>query len=739
MSRWSLGRGATLSLLIAGVLIVSLASLLLRETRQLLEAHAWVRHTLEVLMAAQEVRTALTTAESVSRGYALIGDETLAHSYDESAERVRHGLATLHTLAAERALPQQQLAQLEQAASAKLAWSGDVIELRRRGGEPAAVEKIQTGLGLGLMKQALAASRAFEDAERATLQERIDARERQSRSLNALAAALGGLGVLMLGGAAYLLNRSFTSQAAAERLARLEATRLQVTLQSCGDGLIATDPVGQIVFMNPVAQALTGWRQEDARGLPLDHVFRIVNEFTRETVESPLGKVLREGKVVGLANHTTLIARDGTERPIDDSGAPILDEQGELHGMILVFRDVSSRKLSEQARERLLRAEAERDASLAANRAKDDFLAVLSHELRNPLAAMLGWVEVLKSGALGSAELARAIGAIERSALQQRRLVSDLLDVSRIIADRLPIERGPLDLDALVASSVASHRSDAEARGVLLSHTGAGGPLLVAGDPERLDQVIGNLVSNALKFTDPGGRVEVALQRIDGRARIHVSDTGIGMSREQLDRIFDRFWQAASSRVRRQEGLGLGLAIVQHIVNGHEGTVRAESDGVGLGARFIVEIPLETGVAPRTSPPPPRADALERTLAGVRVLLVDDEAEGREALAMLLTVRGAQVREADSAAAAMRELAAGAFDIVVTDIAMPRQDGYALLAQIRQLDKERARRTPALAVTGFATREDREAVLGAGFDGHVAKPVEVEALVRRVLDVLRSG
>jgi PAS domain S-box-containing protein len=739
MRWWSLGRGASLALVAAMASLLATGALAARELRQLLEASGWVRHTLEVLVETEALSASLASAESASRGYVLTGQSDYLQPTETGLAAVERQLATLRTLVAADADQRRRFSQLEPAVLQKAAFVRELIELRRSRGEAPAQARVASGPGRELMQVASAALAGFAGHERSLLDARLAARDTQRRQLGLGTLAFAAVGALVLAAAAVALNRSSALAQRAKQALELEAARLHVTLNSCGDALITTDVAGSVGLMNPVAQALTGWREEDARGVPLERVFRIVNEFTREPVENPVSKVLREGKVVGLANHTILIARDGSERPIDDSGAPIRSEDGTVHGVVLVFRDVTARKLSEQSRERLVRAEAEREAALAASRAKDDFLAVLSHELRNPLAGMLGWLEVLRSGALSEAEHGRAIGGIERSAFQQQRLVSDLLDVSRIIAGRLSLERGPLDLHVLVAACVEARRGDAESHRLALAYRGPAGSVIVTGDAERLEQVIGNLLSNAIKFSDPGGRVDVSLETARGRAHVIVQDSGIGIERDKLDQIFDRFWQAAKPRTRRQEGLGLGLAIVRHIVEQHGGSVRAESDGAGRGARFVVELPLESNALSRAREAR-RGGAGARTgLAGVRLLLVDDEPDGRESLAFLLAGRGAEVREADSAVEAMRTLAGDAIDAVVTDIGMPREDGYSLLAQIRQRDKDRGVHTPVIAVTGFVSGGDRDDALRAGFDEHVGKPVDVALLAERIRAVLRDA
>jgi CheY-like chemotaxis protein len=263
--------------------------------------------------------------------------------------------------------------------------------------------------------------------------------------------------------------------------------------------------------------------------------------------------------------------------------------------------------------------------------------------------------------------------------------------------------------------------------------------VLVLGDAERLDQVVGNLLANAIKFGAPGGRIQVSLEATPTRACVVVEDDGAGIDRAMLPHVFDRFWQAAGPRTRRQEGLGLGLAIVKHIVELHGGTVRAESGGAGRGARFAFELPLDAGVAARVREAR-RPGAIARLrLDGLRVLLVDDERDGRESLAVLLSHRGATTIEADSAVEAMQRLVEGPVDVVVTDIGMPREDGYSLLQQIRQRDKERGAHTPVIAVTGFVSGGDRDEALRAGFDEHVGKPVDLPMLAERIQALCAAG
>jgi PAS domain S-box-containing protein len=711
-------------------LLAAIGAVAVRRADRAIDAEGWVAHTSQVLVQSHDVRAELTAAESAALHYVLRGDESALHAYEGARAGLAPKVGALEPATADNPALKPRLAALRDALETFASELEALVLLRREAGPEAARVQLSGG---ELQRVGNAARRLlleFELDEQRLMALRLAESAHQTRLLIALKLALVGTSALLVAAAAWMLNRRAGLQQEAERRAVREAAHLRVTLDSCGDALIATDASGRVTLLNPVASALTGWKVDEAVGLPVDHVFRILNEFTRETVESPVSKAIREGKVVGLANHTVLIARDGTERPIDDSGAPIRDEHDGVIGVILVFRDVSARKRSEQARERLLLAEAEREAAVLANQAKDEFLAVLSHELRNPLAAMLGWLDLIRMGTLDSSGSLRAIESIERAALRQKRLVSDLLDVSRIVSGRFGVERRPFDLGRLVADCVEEARPEAVAKGVALEHRAAARPLVVSGDPERLEQVVENLLSNALKFTPRGGRIEVALGEADGRARVVVEDTGAGIAADMLPRIFERFWQART-RAARSEGLGLGLAIVKHIVDEHGGTIVAESDGPERGARFALELPIEAGL--RTAAPgAQRARDAGDGGAALAVLLVDDDVDTREALALLLGERGMEVIQAGSVAEAVTALDAAAPDVVVTDIGMPNADGFDLLRRLRERDESTGHRTPAIAVTGYAAGQDRREALRAGFDDHLAKPVEIDALVAKI-------
>jgi signal transduction histidine kinase/ActR/RegA family two-component response regulator len=376
------------------------------------------------------------------------------------------------------------------------------------------------------------------------------------------------------------------------------------------------------------------------------------------------------------------------------------------------------------------RAEAE-----AANRAKDEFLAMISHELRTPLGAILIWSQLLRTEKMDDAGFARALGMIERSTKTLAKLIDDLLDVSRIIAGKLRLDSRPLQLGPVIEAAVEAAQPDAQAKGVRLERALPPATISVSGDAVRLQQVVGNLLSNGVKFTPEGGRLHVALEATGTYARITVADTGVGINAEFLPYIFERFRQADTTSTRRHKGLGLGLAISRHLIELHGGTIEAASPGEGHGSTFTVTVPLLRAVAAEgPAPPAVRAEgwaAQGATLDGVRVLVVDDESDARDALALVLERCGARVTVAGSAAEGLAAWQRETPDVLLSDIAMPGEDGYSLIRKIAKLRPD-ARPLAAAAVTAYATAEDRQRALEAGYCDHLTKPVDPSALVAAV-------
>ncbi len=417
-------------------------------------------------------------------------------------------------------------------------------------------------------------------------------------------------------------------------------------------------------------------------------------------------------------------------------GLPLKDQQGQVVKWFGTCTDIHDQKQLEVERNRILaqeqlaRAEAER-----ANRIKDEFLAVLSHELRSPLNPILGWTKLLQTRKFNETKTAEALATIERNAKLQTQLIDDLLDIAKILRGKLSIDAAPVNLASVIESAIDTVKTAAVAKSILLH------PVLpnigqVSGDSNRLQQIVWNLLSNAIKFTPKEGQVDIRLKRVDEQAQIIVSDTGIGINPDFLPYIFESFRQEDVSITRKYGGLGLGLAIVRQLVEAHGGTIAADSPGVGLGATFTVQLPLlnvEPEIKQTDELPQPTLE-----LMGIRVLTVDDDADARELLTVLLSEYGATVKTVTSAAEVLANLESFQPDVLVSDIGMPEVDGYSLIEQIRTLPPEKGGEIPAIALTAYARVDDQQRAITSGYQRHVTKPLDPEELVQAVVALAHS-
>jgi PAS domain S-box-containing protein len=440
-----------------------------------------------------------------------------------------------------------------------------------------------------------------------------------------------------------------------------------------------------------------------------------------------------------------------TGQPVHFEGpSDVLGRWYEVHGypqadrLEVYLRDITDRKQAAVEREQLLQRErAARLEAEAANRLKDEFLATLSHELRTPLNAIVGWAAVLRGQTL-EPELRRAADTIDRNARAQSQLIEDILDVSRIVTGKLALEVAPVDLVTVVGAALESLRPSCEAKQIHLEVDLDPALPSLMGDRGRLQQVIWNLLSNSVKFTEARGTVALSARADERGVRLEIRDTGAGIAPDFLPHVFERFRQADASTTRAHGGLGLGLAIVRHLVELHGGSVEAESEGVGRGATFRVRLPVRRAVAPAA--PAPRGEMASAAaevappvrLDGVRALVVDDDPDTLALLVTILGASGAQALAASSAQDALATFLAKVPDVLVTDIGLPGEDGFSLLAAVRALPTTEGGQVPALALTAYARAEDRERALRSGFDLHVPKPVDPEALLAAIADLVRS-
>ena len=648
---------------------------------------------------------------------------------------------------------------------------------------------------------------------------------------------------------------------------------LRATLACIGDAVITTDLTGTVVFLNPSAENLTGWTQADAAGAPLARVFEIVNEETLQPVENPAVRALRDGVVVGLANHTILIAKDSVRRLIEDSASPLCGADGKITGVMLVFRDVTEhrkheervrhselryRRLFETAKDGILILDADTGAIIDANpfmcgllgyeheeflgrelwrigmfgdieasrlayqelqergyvryehlplktkagrqvevefvsnvywvgdrrviqcnirditersqlerttqaqaqaladlhRRKDEFLAMLSHELRNPLAATSNAVQLLALQGTEDPAQQRALKMIERQVAHLTHLVDDLLEVSRISTGRIRLNRSHLEAHAVIEQAVAVCRPLIDRLRHKLTISLPAEPIWVDADPTRLEQVIVNLLNNAAKYTDEGGRIWLTVELASGQMAsggrqppgksasalengnsdppgeilIRVRDAGIGIASEILPRIFDMFAQADRSLERSEGGLGIGLCLVRRLVELHGGTVEAKSAGLGHGSEFTVRLPMQSPAAPSSACPTPAAAPAKSK----RVLVVDDNVDIADSTAMLLEKLGHEVRTAHTGPAALEVARSFLPELILMDIGLPGMNGYDVAQRIRL--EPQFERVWMIAVTGYARATDVKLAEEAGFDSHLAKPIDI----RRVQETLAA-
>jgi PAS domain S-box-containing protein len=511
----------------------------------------------------------------------------------------------------------------------------------------------------------------------------------------------------------------------------------RVTLSSIGDGVIVTGQDGKVNFVNPMAEKLTGWNAEEAMGRPFKEVAPIIDEETGEPVEDPVEAVLQKGVIVDLAGNTVLRARDGRSIPIEDSAAPILGENGEMRGVVLVFHDVTEK----HAGQRELREAKER--AEAASRSKDDFLAALSHELRTPLTPVLMTAAALHEDERLPADVRDQLGMMERNISIEARLIDDLLDLTRISRGKLPLQLQACDTHSLISLATEIVRNEAQVKGIAIERKFEAVRSGLMADPARFQQVMWNLLRNAVKYTPDGGRVTIRTADAAGREgghglRIEVSDTGIGIEQEYLERIFQAFDQGGISGEHRFGGLGLGLSIVRAIVDLHGGAIHAESEGKGHGAVFIIELPEAVEPARGLIDSPQNArEPGGPTTAGeggltLRLLIVEDHRATLDVLQRLLVREGHYVVGTGTVAAALEAAAQTNFDAVISDLGLPDGTGTELMMKLRERHGLRG-----IALSGYGMEEDTERTREAGFIAHLIKPVDFNQL-RRTLERLAT-
>ncbi len=844
------------SLLVFVVINGALSYLNLRELR---ESASQVTRSYAVLEAIESILSTLTDAETGQRGYLIARDPEYLVPYDAAVSRVEQEVNEFRALSTETPSLNGRLKEIEKLSSRKLAELAQTVALARNGQFEAAIQLVRTDRGKQTMDRLRAVVGQLQQEERALLAEReqADAGAFRRAVAGVITAAIVGLGAL--GAVLAVLYRHLRSMFRFNQQLHEQQDLLQATLLSIGDAVIVTDMHGKVTFLNPIAERLTGWSLAEAAGSELTEVFRIVNETTRAPVDNPALRSLREGKIVGLANHTILIGQYGVEWPIDDRAAPIRSAEGDVCGAVLVFRDITERKQQEaavqaqtvalqsantrlndllaelRAGEELFHGMADSIPQLAwmtrpdghiswynqrwyeytgatpeqmegwgwqsvqdpnelprvlanwkaalasqqpwedtvplrrhdgalrwhlsravpvrneqgevvrwfgtntditerlemeqalreADHRKDEFLATLAHELRNPIAPISNALQVWPMVENDPAEVEKLRAIMERQIRQMSRLIDDLLDVSRITRGKIQLRRQPVDLNTIIEGALEAVAPLIESCGHQLEVVKTHAPTMVDGDVARLTQIVGNLLNNAAKYTPRSGKLRIAVERQGTEAIIRVVDNGAGIPANMLLSIFDMFQQVDQTLDRAHGGLGLGLTLVQRLVALHGGNVVAHSEGEGCGSEFVVRLPLLKlqPAAPPVSPPAPRA-ALPRH----RVLVVDDVYASAKTLAMMLQSINQDVEIANDGPSAIEQAGSRRPDIVFLDIAMPGMNGYDVARALRQ--KPELAGTYLVALTGYGHEDDRRRAIEAGFHHHLTKPTSIDQLTQ---------
>lgn len=547
----------------------------------------------------------------------------------------------------------------------------------------------------------------------------------------------------VVGGIAVITD--ITARRQAEELTYAAYRQLAFHVESSPLAVVEWDSDFRVSRWSESAERLFGWKADDVIGKHVNE-WRFVFADDVDAVALVTNRQRQGVEVQGVTRNRNY-TREGKVLFCEWYNSVLRDDRDKLVSVLSLVLDVTARLSAEE--ERAASLVRERDArrhAEEADRLKDEFLATLSHELRTPLTSILGWASMIRNGEVEGSNAARAIETIERNARSQARLIDDLLDVSRIITGNLRLDLHPLNLAPIVEAALDALRPTADVKGIQLHTRFVPDDCLVKGDTNRLRQVIWNLLSNAIKFTQRGGSVDIELTCVESTARLAVSDTGEGISAEFLPYVFDRFRQAEGSISRKQGGLGLGLAVVRHLVELHGGTIHAESEGIDKGSVFTVDLPLA-----QERRDPARAEERRREverrrsrsgvvrLDGVHVLLVEDDDDSRKLLGTMLKRYGARVTSTKSAKEALSVFDNELPDVMISDIGMPDEDGYELIRKLRSAPPDRGGLTPAIALTGYASKKDKERALGAGYQQHMAKPIEQADMIAAIAALVGRG
>lgn len=707
----SFDRGILAGIALVIALIVATAGINYRNTNLLDANAARVAESHRVLELTAAVMQGMLDTETGERGYLLTTSDEYLVPYTNALPRIPENLNRLKEVTRDNPEQFERVARLEEMSRDRLDLLKRLIAARRlnkRNIDPLDAAR----KGKQRMDEIRSVVAEIDQAERVLLAERQEASRRAYRIAIATGLFSTFLGLVSVAAFIWLLDRTLSArqQTAATMYEQRELFR--TTLASIGDGVFATDMKGKITFLNAVAADLTGWKTDEAQGQPLEKILQVVSEDGHKPMENAATQVLREGKAVSRSNQNLMLDRQGHETPIDESAAPIRTRDGIMAGAVLVVRNVAELRRSERA----LRE---------ADRLKDEYLAMLAHELRNPLAPIRNSLHIMKFAGEKSDLLGPAREMAERQVKHMARLLDDLLDVSRISRGKIELRCELVDVVSLAERTLESVRPLIEEPRHEIITSLSTKPVMVEGDPTRIEQILTNLLNNAAKYTEPGGTIWLTVGEEDGKAVVRVRDTGIGIAPDMLSHVFDLFVQCRRSTDPPMGGVGIGLTLVRKLVELHHGSVEALSAGLNKGSEFVVRLPT-VGVSSKTKPSSPAPVMFDKRAPKHRILVVDDNVDAAESLALLLRMKGQEVRVAFDGPGAITAAHDFSPEAVFLDIGMPGMDGYEVARRLRH--ELRASSVVLLALTGWGQQEDKRRAAEAGFDHHLTKPVEPSAL-----------
>jgi PAS domain S-box-containing protein len=683
-----------------------------------------VRRHDSVVQRLQDTLSTLKDAETGQRGFLLTGNRTYLEPYNVAVSGIPLYINAIKSYADSGEIPAEEMRGIVAGINEKMAELARTVELTREGRTEEALAVVNTSDGNRTMQDIRdRIDRLIQIQNRASTSAVFSAR-RAMTARNVVFAVVILICLAFLVWVYRRIRREMNKQHVSALDNQRQKEILSVTLASIGDAVILTDTSARITYLNAAAEELTGWKSQEAQGEACEKVFRIVDETTRETAASPVSKVLASGRTVGLATRTLLIRKDGSELPIDDSGAPIRERDGTIRGVVLVFRDFSEHKAAEKL---LVAAKQEVEA---ASRAKDRFIAALSHELRTPITPLLATLSNWKNAKELPENWPEVVSMLLRNVEIEARLIDDLLDLARIQSGRMSLQPTILPIGTAIEAARTVFQSEIASKKLQVR---VDGPMQtpVSADPARIQQVFWNLLGNAIKFTPVGGSIQIRTELLGSDTiRVVFTDTGVGMTRGTIESLFQRFEQGEGAASRdRNRGLGLGLAISKALVEAHHGTISGESDGPGNGSRFVVTLPVampKDGPAIAGSARPAPEDPMH-----LKLLLLEDHADTATVLTLLLQSHGHHVVTCGTIAQALDVIRSRPFDVILSDIGLPDGSGIDFLREARKMCT-----TPAIALTGYGMEADLAAYAAAGFDRQLTKPVDFELLVATIQAVI---